>query len=677
MNSYEKKKEPMVVIQTNAQLAKAAKNFSEISAVIVFLIGALVLVGWQFDIEILKSVFRSFVTMKPNTALGIIFLGVSLWSLQEKRAQSWTRYVGWAAAGAVIFVGAMTVLEYMIGVELGFDKFLFQEFSPAPLTVYAGRMALNTAFSFIFLGASLLYLNIKTKRGLYISLIPAVLALVAALLVIVGYLFDVTEFYLGNVFYTPMALHTAISFFLVSLGVVFAYPEGNLIRVFVSDTLSGTTVRRLLPVAFSVPLIFGLFEELNSHYGFYSLDFGRSVTAFASILVLAALIWLNAILIEKKEIDMLRVQEILKKEKQVSQSLAKDLEKFKLAADTVADQIIITDKDGIILYTNKAMEIITGYKAEEAIGKKAGQLWGKHMPEEFYANLWDIIKNKKKLFIGEITNRKKDGTPYIAEVRIAPILDKDRKVNFFIGVERDITVVKEVDKMKTEFVSLASHQLRTPLTAVKWYVEILLKKERDAKEEGYLRQVYDSNERMIRLVNDLLDVSHIESGKKFGVMLKKINIVPVVKNVVELMSISLKSRHQKGEIKLGSEFPKELKLEIDEIKIRQVFQNLIDNAINYSADKINIMVGYKQEGSMAVFSVKDSGIGIPKNQQARVFEKFFRADNTGNLSAKGTGLGLYIAKAIVEKHGGKIWFESAEGVGTTFYFSLPLNYGKL
>ncbi|MBI2037574.1 MAG: PAS domain-containing sensor histidine kinase [Candidatus Magasanikbacteria bacterium] len=664
-------------MQTSSQLTQIAKNISEALAITVFLIGVLVLIGWQFNIEILKSVSRDFVTMKSNTALSLVFLGISLWSLQEKRAQSRTSYIGWVSAVAAMFVGGITILEYIIKVNLGIDKFLFQESSSAFLTIYPGRMALNTAFSFVFLGVSLLYLNIKTKRGLYLSIVPAILVMLAATLVIIGYFFDVSEFYLGNISYTPMALHTAISFFLISFGILFAHPEGNLTRVFVSSSLAGSTVRRLLPMAFVVPVIFGLLEELSDHYDFFSVDFGRSVTAFVSIIVLAALIWLNAILMEKKEEARSRAEEKLEKEKQISQSLSKDLEKFKLAADTVADHVIITDANGIILYANKAVEIITGYKIEEVVGKKAGQVWGGHMSKKFYENLWHKIKKEKKLFVGELTNYKKDGTPYIAEVRISPILYDGGVVHFFVGIERDVTKIRELDKMRAEFISLASHQLRTPLTAIKWYVEILLKTKREHQEDGYLRQVYASNERMIKLVNDLLDVSHIESGKKFSVILKIVDLVPVVKDVVEMISVSLRSRQNKGEINLDSGFPKELKLDIDEIKIRQVFQNLIDNAVNYSLDKFKIIVGYKQEGDMAIFYVKDHGLGIPKNQQSRVFEKFFRADNTTAVNTTGTGLGLYIAKAIVERHGGKIWFESEERVGTTFYFSLPLNRDML
>ncbi len=201
------------VIQTRESLISGVKNFSEASAVIVFLVGILVLIGWQFDIIFLKSISSSFVTMKPNTALGFVFLGAALWLLQEKRINSWLKYLGWGFATAVMFIGAVTILEHILGVSLGIDELLFRESGSAIFTIFPSRMALNTAFCFIFFGISLLYLNIKTKNGLHLSVIPAVLGGLAALLVIVGYFYDISQFYLGAEFDTLMALHTALAFF--------------------------------------------------------------------------------------------------------------------------------------------------------------------------------------------------------------------------------------------------------------------------------------------------------------------------------------------------------------------------------------------------------------------------------------------------------------------------------
>ncbi|MDR3549092.1 MAG: PAS domain S-box protein, partial [Candidatus Pacebacteria bacterium] len=142
--------------------------------------------------------------------------------------------------------------------------------------------------------------------------------------------------------------------------------------------------------------------------------------------------------------------------------LEKDLEKFKLALDNIADNVIITDPEGIVVYANKAVETVTGYRPEEAVGKKSGALWKAPMPAEYYRHMWDVIKNQKKVFVGEIRNRRKNGMIYTAAISISPVLDKNGDIEFFVSVERDVTKEKEIDRAKSEFMSLASHQLRTP-----------------------------------------------------------------------------------------------------------------------------------------------------------------------------------------------------------------------
>lgn len=376
-----------------------------------------------------------------------------------------------------------------------------------------------------------------------------------------------------------------------------------------------------------------------------------------------------------RAVDLARdITSNLRKQKMKSDDLARDLEKFQLAVSEAFDHIIITDKDGIILYMNKAAEKITGFSAKESLGKKAGsrELWGGKMNTSFYEKLWKTIKYDKKVFTGEITNKRKDGQEYQAMGSISPIIDDNGEVKFFVGIERDITKEKEIDRMKSEFVSVASHQLRTPLTGIKWFTELLLenKKEKLSDEQrDYVEEIYESNNRLIALVNDLLNVSRIDSGKNFEVEKKNIDVVGVVNEVVnEQIGVA----KEKGiTLVMGGDISKEMQLNIDSVKIKQVFQNLISNAIKYSKENSEVVFGRKDEIGEVTFFVKDSGLGIPLEQQQRIFEKFFRASNVLMTGAEGTGLGLYIAKSIVESHNGKIWFESSEGNGTTFFVKIP------
>src|SRR3989339_109149 len=177
-------------------------------------------------------------------------------------------------------------------------------------------------------------------------------------------------------------------------------------------------------------------------------------------------------LVDQKK-AILNILEDVEEEKDKAERAANDLEKFKLAVDSASDHIVITDAEGIVLYGNEAMEKITGYTLKESLGKKAGSLWRKPMEQKYYDNLWAKIKKERKAFVGEITNIRKSGEEYEATIYISPVLDKRGQVVYFVGIERDITKEKQIDRVKTEFVSLASHQLRTPLSVVSWYLEMI------------------------------------------------------------------------------------------------------------------------------------------------------------------------------------------------------------
>lgn len=370
---------------------------------------------------------------------------------------------------------------------------------------------------------------------------------------------------------------------------------------------------------------------------------------------------------------ILKLLNEVKKEKDTNIKQAKELEKYLLAVENVSEHIVITDSEGMILYANAAAEKITGFKREELIGKKAGtkELWGGQMKKSFYEKLWHKIKVEKKVFSGEVNNKRRNGEHYLSLATIAPILIND-KVTFFVGIERDITKEREVDRMKTEFISLASHQLRTPLSAMKWFLEMLLGGDAGvlAKEQTeMIVNIRDSNERMIALVNSLLNLSRIESGR--------IIIEPTPTNVEELVRETLldigprlKTKRQRLTVKVDDNIPN---INLDPKLIRNVLINLLTNAVKYTPKGGKIEVFVLNKGENIVFQVRDNGYGVLEKEKDKIFEKLYRGSNVVKLETEGTGLGLYIAKSIVESSGGEIGFESRENKGTTFWFSLPIS----
>jgi PAS domain S-box-containing protein len=349
--------------------------------------------------------------------------------------------------------------------------------------------------------------------------------------------------------------------------------------------------------------------------------------------------------------------------------------KFRLAVDSASDHIIITDPDGTIIYANKAVEKVTGYTFDEVVGKTPGKLWGGHMSKDFYAKMWETI-HKKEPYKAEMNNVRKNGEPYVAEINVSSVSDERGELLFLVGIERDITKEKEVSQMKNEFVGLVSHQLRTPLTGIRWFVELLLRNKEGnliPAQLDFLKQISDSNQRMIGLVNDLLDISHLETGHKFDVVRKNFTFDSLVQEVLRDNIVLITDKN----LKIVNEIPKTLLVFADYAKLKQVLQNLVSNATKYTLEKKSIFLSVKTDVDKGlIFAVKDEGIGIPKEQLGRMFEKFFRADNASSQDPNGNGLGLYIARGIVRAHSGDMWVESEENKGATFFFSLPIVSAK-
>jgi signal transduction histidine kinase len=256
---------------------------------------------------------------------------------------------------------------------------------------------------------------------------------------------------------------------------------------------------------------------------------------------------------------------------------------------------------------------------------------------------------------------------------------RDIVEHIFIGavvVMEDITEQKKLDKMRTEIVSVTSHQLRTPATIVKGNLEMVLggdvgkvtKAQRELLDDTYL-----GNERMIHLINDLMDAAKINEGK-LVFPIEPIRLEDIVEEVVKENEPFAKEKHVELDfVRPSAPLPM---VKINSQRVKQVFQNIIDNAVKYSAvgDKGNVEVEVNEDKGFLRLSVKDNGIGIPKADQGKIFERFSRGSNSTKLDpGGGSGLGLYIAKAVVEQGGGKIWFDSVEGKGTTFYTTFPIN----
>jgi len=302
----------------------------------------------------------------------------------------------------------------------------------------------------------------------------------------------------------------------------------------------------------------------------------------------------------------------------------------------------------------------------------------KKQAEELGVEIWQT-PSFLVLMLGTIIVFVMTATYYISRVYDNPelvIVSESVVVVVFLiignSIIRFINQVIRLNKMKSDFVSVASHQLRTPLSAIKWETELLLSKFKRGLNKKQLKNIENIDQlsvRMIRLVNDLLDVARIDQ-KRLVLRKESVDLCKIIEETISEMAPIAKSRN----IEITSSWSKNNpKIIGDTIRLKMVVENLLSNAIKYTTNRGKIDIKVVKKDNSLILSIKDNGVGIPEEQQDRVFDKFFRSDNVVKYQTEGTGLGLYISKSIIEQLGGKIWFQSVENLGSIFSFSLPTN----
>lgn len=366
--------------------------------------------------------------------------------------------------------------------------------------------------------------------------------------------------------------------------------------------------------------------------------------------------------------------------------LSADQNKDDALLGAIADGVYVVDMDRNLKMFNEAAEEMTGWKSEDAIGMKCWtamnlkneegtSICQKDCPALAVWNTGESVMREDSCFT------KKRGTKKVQiSSSYSPIKDKNGNLTGAICVFRDITEKKEVERLRNEFVSTASHELRTPITAIEGYME-LIENEKictiDDKAKEYLEKARNTALGMSNLVKNLLTVTKIEEGK-IQTNVTKFSIHDLAVDVVEAMhpsatnkGLSLTidespSQKVKGEKAIG----RSLNVVADREQIREVFYNLVENGLKFT-QKGGVTISISYDNDNATVCIADTGMGIPAEGQKHLFEKFYRYDNTATREVGGTGLGLFITRSIVEMFGGTIWLESQVGKGTKFYFTVP------
>lgn len=349
--------------------------------------------------------------------------------------------------------------------------------------------------------------------------------------------------------------------------------------------------------------------------------------------------------------------------------LMKEKQKAEAIVESISDGIIVTDEDNKLLLVNRAAEKALGIREKDVLGRHFLEVIKREDIFELINKVKDkeSINNKKYL---DVTITNDDKTKHF-RINTKPIRDKDGDNIGVVTLMQDITKLKEVDRMKSDFVSTVSHEFRTPLTSISMAVGLLLDKvpgDINKEQKELLDAIREDNERLKNLVSDLLDLSRLETGK-IHMDIQPCDIKEIIKHAVKPLTMQAKEKNVDIKINAGDNLSM---VKSDFNKITWVLTNLIGNALRYTPrdGTGEIKINAKQTANKMLISVSDNGKGIPEEYQDKIFEKFIQVKGEYGEEAGGTGLGLAISKEIIKAHGGEIWVESRLGEGSTFYFTL-------
>ena len=483
------------------------------------------------------------------------------------------------------------------------------------------------------LNQALTYLNPIERLG--VKRYSFVFPLIANLALII-----LSELYAYGIARDPMGVGVYIIFLNVAFIIYFAFRDG----------IRGGFISSVFSIVYYFYIIY------TRHFKGAQFNSGIDTTIILGVLyfLLAGIIgWL------KQTIDALIERE------------ADEKRRLQAIVDQLPVGVLITDNNGRLTHRNKQIDAILGMKMPLGfrIGKDTltnNTIDGK-LINPSHAPLAQALAKGKSVVGKEFVFERSDKKHVFLQISSSPIYNKNGKIIAAASITNDITPLKEMEARKDDFVNMASHELKTPITSMKLYIDLLLKKLKTHEDERTVKTLNGikyQTEKLQELVSDLLDVSRIQTGKlTFKKETFKINTL-IEETVDGLQGMSPHN------INYITKTP--VIVYADRFRIYQVLTNLITNAIKYSPGKEAIIIRLKRANGKAIVSIQDFGLGITKEEQSKIFERLYQVIDSKEKTFPGLGMGLYISKEIIKRHRGTIWVESTKGKGSTFYFSLPM-----
>lgn len=607
---------------------------------LIILIGSLNLIGWQFDITILKSLSSEMTSMNPLTAVTFIASGIWLFNFEENKPSPLIFLLGIF----VTLIGILHSAAYYFSVDfLRLDHLLFTQKVDASLI--NSYLAPTTAVLFLLSGLSMINTYIQKKWVLSLRQLLNIIVFGIAYSSSLGYLYGRDSAYRVEGIST-IALSTAILFLLLSTALFMSNTRYGMPKLYASILQGSSLLRRVTFFMLVFPPLLGYLRLWGEKKGYYSTEFGIELHTIIFTVVIFILVYFYANLLNKKQIAGIKLES----------QLAESGSKFRKLVASLREGIASIDYNGRVVYCNPSYCKILGYTEDELVGSVVVEMI---IPIERRANFLDRLANRKNGIQEDYQTEviRKDGEKIIIDIKSNALFNENGTSDAYVVSITDITdEIRKIEDIKA-FSSIAAHDLNSPINKILTVVDLVDPNSLNEENKEFLQMVRTTIVSMKTLTQDLLAFSRLGTQ---ALEKSSVNINEIVQDICKQQ--------------LPPNFTGQLSIQdlpeakANEGAVKQLFNNLISNALKYSSKKTlpEIEIGsYKKEGQIYYF-VKDNGVGLNEEQMKTLFTPFKRYHS----KFEGNGLGLAIVKRIIDKHGGHIYAESDTDKGLTLHFTL-------
>lgn len=632
--------------------------------------GLLVILGWITGNDTLLRIRPQWTPMVPSTAVCFILSGSALLAiatamLPETRRPTLWRRSAMVAAGTVMLIGLRRTIYYLFDWQSPMDMLGFDP-GDSP-----GKMAQITAFGFALAGVAL---GISARRGFY-----RIAQWVAALVLFIGWIGITRYFYGGDPvgMFFLMAMHTALLFALLGMGIFYARPDGGFMVIWNDESSGSLLVRRLFPAALIVPVVIGWLRLLGERAGWYGLETGLAIFAMSNVLIFSVLAWHTASRLHDEDALRRGVEKKLIAEKDFSNAVI----------DSLPGAFYLYDRTGRFLRWNRNFEQVTGYSGKEIAGMRPQDVIAKADLVALGERIAEVFAKGQSHLVARILAKDGTETPYFFTGITLPVAGETCLAGVGIDISERIRAEQKVVELNAElerrvarrteelqaknreletFTYSVSHDLKAPLRGIDGYSRLLLEDysdKLDAEGRHFLTSVRKASLQMGQLIEDLLAYSQLERRAIHCAAIKP-------RAVLDALPVSYEDEIRARGVVFSVSLP-DVTVNADPSGLSQVLRNLLDNALKFTrtSQPAVIELGGRVEDDVVVIWVKDNGVGFDMKFTDRIFDIFQRLHRAEDYP--GTGIGLAIVRKAMERMGGRVWAVSSPGKGAAFYIEIP------